>query len=110
MKKTVPFKLFGEDQEIYFDIIRLGELETLLKDSILSIVRKQDAGINFCIAGLTIGLRHHITPAEIIDKMEQYFDNGGNLDELAVPIIKAVLATGIFGKPEKERKNVKRTE
>jgi hypothetical protein len=113
MKKTIPFNLFNEEQTIYFDIPRLEELELKLGDSILNVVRNGNAGIRFCIAGLKVGLKHHIKPEIIIEKVEQYFDNGGNLDELSIPIIRAVLASGIFGKPEtkeSERKNVVKAE
>ena len=108
MKKTIAFDLFGAGQTIYFDIIRLAELEKVLGDSIINVVRRQDAGINFCIAGCLIGLKHHYnrpTPALMAEKIEEYLDKGGNLDELALPIVQAVLATGIFGKVDPERKN-----
>jgi hypothetical protein len=108
MKKTVPFDLFGAGQTIYFDILRLAELEKVLGDSIINVVRRQDAGINFCIAGLLVGLKHHYnhpTAALIAGKIEEYLDQGGNLDELALPIVQAILATGIFGKADPERKN-----
>jgi hypothetical protein len=113
MKKTVPFDLFEEGQSIYFDIMRLAELEKALGDSIINVVRKQDAGINFCIAGLIVGLKHHynrVSPATMAEKIEKYLDEGGTLDELALPIISAILGSGIFGKPGEERKNVKGTE
>jgi hypothetical protein len=108
MKKTVPFDFFEPGQTIYFDILRLAELEKVLGDSIINVVRRQDAGINFCIAGLMVGLKHHYsrsTPAFIAEKIEEYLDKGGNLDELALPIVRSILDTGIFGKVEAERKN-----
>lgn len=108
MKRTIPFDHFGAGQTIYFDIIRLAELEKVLGDSIINVVRRQDAGINFCIAGCLIGLKHHYTrptAALMAEQIEEYLDNGGNLDELALPIVQAILATGIFGKADPERKN-----
>ncbi len=108
MKKTVPFDCFGAGQTIYFDITRLGELEKVLGDSIINVVRRQDAGVNFCIAGLLIGLKHHYnrpTPALMAEKIEEFLDNGGTLDDLALPIVQAILASGIFGKADPERKN-----
>ncbi len=108
MKKTIPFELFGAGQTIYFDILRLAELEKVLGDSIINVVRRQDAGINFCIAGLLVGLKHHYhrpTAALMAEKIEEYLDKGGNLDELALPIVQAILETGIFGKADPERKN-----
>ena len=115
MKKTIPFELFEENQTIYFDILRLAELEKALGDSIINVVRKQDAGINFCLAGLTVGLKHHYhkaTPAVMAEKIENYLDEGGTLDELATPIVMAIVASGIFGRQdgEEERKNAMKKE
>lgn len=116
VKRTIPFELFEANQTIYFDILRLAELEKALGDSIINVVRKQDAGINFCIAGLTVGLKQYYpraTPVVMAEKIEQYLDEGGTLDELATPIVRAILASGIFGKQdggEEERKNVKRMD
>lgn len=108
MKRTIPFDHFGAGQTIYFDITRLGELEKALGDSIINVVRRQDAGVNFCIAGCLTGLKHHYnrpTPALMAEKIEEFLDNGGTLDDLALPIVQAILATGIFGKAGPERKN-----
>lgn len=109
MKKTVPFDYFEQGQTIYFDMLRLAELEKILGDSIINVVRKNDAGANFCIAGLTVGLRHHYpkaTPADMADKIDQCLDEGATLDDIALPIVRAVLESGIFGKSDTERKNV----
>ena len=113
MKKTVPFNLFEEGQTIYFDIIRLAELEKLLGDSIINIVRKQDAGANFCIAGLTVGLQHHYVRTNttaIAEMIDEYFEKGGTLEKLALPIVQAIFESGIFGKADPERKNPPKTE
>jgi hypothetical protein len=110
MRKTIPFELFEPNQTIYFDILRLAELETALGTAINNIVRKQDAGINFCIAGLTVGLKHHYhkaNPTFYIEKIEQYLESGGTLDDIATPIVRAIVASGIFGKQdEATEKNV----
>lgn len=105
MKKTIPFDLFGKKQTIYFDILRLAQLEDALGDSIVNVVRRGNAGINFCLSGLIIGLRHENMKADrdfYTEKIDEYFERGGTLDELAVPIIRAILASGIFGQPQEE--------
>lgn len=106
MKKTIPFELFEQNQTIYFDILRLAELERSLGMSIVDVIKRQDAGINFCLTALPIGLKHHnfkATPAFYAEKIETYLDDGGSLDEIAVPIIKAIMISGIFGKEVTEQ-------
>jgi hypothetical protein len=112
MKKTIPFDLFKEQQTIYFDIARLGQLEDILGDSIVTIMRTRNAGVKFCMAGLTVGLQHEYPKATVgtyEDLVDAYFDNGGTIDQLSVPIIRAIMVSGIFGKIEtketEERKN-----
>jgi hypothetical protein len=111
MIKKIPFDLFKEGHTIYFDIVRIIELEERLGDSILNVIRRNEAGMKFCLNGLIVGLKHNyeglVTPDMIIEKIEKYFDNGGNLDQLAVPVIRALLDSGILGRKQKEneRKN-----
>ncbi len=124
MKKTVPFEVFEKNQTIYFNILRLAELEDRLGVSINEIV-KSEAGVKFCLAGLTVGMKHHYhkpTPDFFADKIEEHLDNGGDLSDIAIPIVKAIFATGIFGKEinegiekraaelEKDEKNEQRTK
>jgi hypothetical protein len=101
MKKTVQFELFEPNQTIYFDILRLAELEKRLDMPIADVIRKGDAGINFCLAGLQVGLKHHYykaTPDDYAEKIEKYLEGGGTIDEIATLIIKAIMFSGIFGK------------
>lgn len=112
MKKTIPFELFEPNQTIYFDILRLAELENMLGKSIVSTFRSGEAGISFCIAGLIIGLKHHYhkaTPAFYAEKIEAYLSEPDRrIDDIALPIISAITATGIFGRQDDEEseKNV----
>ncbi|MEA4835369.1 MAG: hypothetical protein VB133_09555 [Anaeromusa sp.] len=105
MKKTVPFEFFGENQTIYFDVLRIAELEDRMKESIYEIMNKS-GGMKLAVAGLTIGLRHHypkITPAFVIEKMEEHFEHGGTLEELVLPVAKAISESGIFGKKDEAK-------
>lgn len=105
MIKSVPFELFEPGQTLYFNIIRLGQLEKLLDRSLNSIMANQEIGVNFCLAGLTIGLQHHYPRATkqfMAEKMETYLDNGGTLDDFAMPIVLAIIESGIMGKADKE--------
>ncbi|CQR73302.1 hypothetical protein SOV_50850 [Sporomusa ovata DSM 2662] len=109
MLKSIPFDLFEQGQTIYFDIKRLEKLELIMGVPINTTIRKGNAGIHFCLAGLLVGLQHENPKATAdfyADKIDEYFDNGGTLDELAIPIVRAILASGIFGKQkETEEKN-----
>lgn len=101
MRKTVPFELFEPNQYIYFDILRLAELEKAMGMSIVELVQKQEAGINFCLTALSIGLKHHYnkaTPMFFAEKIEKYLEAGGGINDIAIPIIKAIMLSGIFGK------------
>jgi len=113
MKKTIPFEIIEKNQTIYFDILRLAELERILGRSITEIVRSGDAGINFCLAGMQAGLKHHYfqaTPESYAEKLGEYFEKGGVLDDVAIPIIRAIMDTGIFGKSVAEKTEKKVAE
>ena len=91
MKQTISFDLFEQGQDIYFDILRLAEIEKVLGKGINKIVQEQDAGIGFCLAALQIGMRHHYPRGT----QEMY--------DVATPIIMAILKSGIFGKEVGEK-------
>ena len=106
MKQTISFDLFEQGQDIYFDILRLAEIEKVLGKGINKIVQEQDAGIGFCLAALQIGMRHHYprgTQEMYAIKIENYLDGGGRIDDVATPIIMAILKSGIFGKEVGEK-------
>ena len=105
MKKTVPFNHFKEGQVIYCDIGRLAALEKALTTSIPQLLMKGDFGVNFVIAGLTVGLAHHYRNAPAVTKaLEEYLESGaGDLNDLARQIVNAIMASGIYGKiPEND--------
>lgn len=105
MKKSIPFDLFGPNQYIMFDIPRLAELETAMGQTITAIANRQDVGVNFCLKALPIGMKHHyrLKPEFYAQKIEEHLDNGGTLDDFAVPLVKAIAVSGIFGKEAQER-------
>jgi len=110
MIKSVPFELFAPNQYIYFDIVRLAMLEKALGEPIPKIVANSEAGINFCLNGLTVGLKHHYakgSPQFFANKLTDYFDGGGSIEKVALPIIEAIVLSGIFGKVEEEEDEIK---
>ena len=113
MKKTIPFDLFEHGQTIYFDILRLAEFEKAMGAPIQQIIQSGNAGINFCLAGLQVGLKHHnrrATPDFYAEKIGEYLDEGGAIDEIAVAIIRAIMASGLFGKEAAARADEALTE
>ena len=105
MIKSVPFELFAPNQYIYFDITRLAMLEKALGEPLPKIIANSEAGINFCLHGLTFGLKHHYakaSPQFFAEKLSEYFESGGSIEKVAVPIIEAIIVSGIFGKVDEE--------
>jgi len=100
MKKTIPFNLFGENQYIMFDIIRIAELERALGRNINSLVASGDAGVDFCLKALPIGMKQHYAPnpKDYAERIEAHLEAGGKLSDIEIPLIKAILASGIYGK------------
>ena len=100
MLKKMPFDLFGENHEIYYNTQRLVELETAAGMSVLKLLRGMDITISFCVSALQIGLKHvypKATPLFFQLQIDKYLDGGGSLNGLAEPIVKAIAATGIWG-------------
>jgi hypothetical protein len=100
MKKTVPFEVFGPNQFLMFDILRLSELEKAVGKTINELVTNGNAGVEFCLKALPIGMKQHYRPdpREYAERIEKHLENGGTLNQIEVPIIKAILASGIYGK------------
>ena len=44
MKKTVPFEIFGANQYLMFDIMRIAELERVCGKSIQTLLAEQQIG------------------------------------------------------------------
>lgn len=95
MKRTIPFDLFGEKTELCFTIAGIAALERALGKSIQQIVNTQDAGVNFCLNALPICSKN----SNYLKKIEEYLDvEGHSIDDIAVPIIHAICASGALGK------------
>jgi hypothetical protein len=98
MKRTIPFDLFGEKQELCFTIAGIAVLERALGKSIQQIVASQAAGFDFCLNALPICLKN-IQPQLYVKKIEEYLDvEGHSIDDIALPIIHAICASGALGK------------
>lgn len=104
MKRTIPFDLFGEKQELCFTIGTLIELERTVGKSLQQIVNSQNAGFDFCVTTLPICLKR-ISQDLYVKKIENYLlgADGRSLDDIAIPIIHAIVASGALGKEASDR-------
>ena len=99
--KQVPFNVFGENEYLYYDIGRLIQVENQTGKSATDIIIKQDLNLGFITVLLSVGLRHHglKSPQWYADKLSDKFSRFEiTLDDVAVPIAKALIGTGIMGK------------
>lgn len=112
MIKVVPFEIFEPGQTIFFDIARLAQFEKVMGTSLVKILQNDETGINFCLAGLMIGMKHHYprgTMPFFAEQLDAFFENGGTLIEVNVPIIEAIMA--VWGtKKESESKNAQKVQ
>ena len=108
MKRTVPFEIFGPNQYLQFDILRLAVLEDAIGRPIVDVVKRQDIGISFAIKALPIAMSqhyHNATPVDFAKKIEEYLEGDGRNFEtdIGVPLVKAILASGFLGKAVADR-------
>jgi hypothetical protein len=103
MIKAVPFELFAKGETIYFDILRLFQLEEATGKSIKYIFFEQEASLNFCAQALAVGLKHHYPEAGFSlmkEKIAKYIESGGVLTDIWRPIQTSIGQTGVFVKLE----------
>lgn len=99
--KKVQFEIFGDGQYIYFDIGRLIQIEGQTGKSAADLITKQDLSFSFMTVLLSVGLRQHgiKTPQWYADKLSEKFSKFEiSIDDIAVPLAKAIIGTGILGK------------
>lgn len=106
MKNSIPFEIFGENQFLKFDVMKLVELEKASGTTITHIVTSGDVGVAFALAALPIGLRQHYpggTPQLFAEKLQAHLDGGGDITSVLVPLVRAILASGFLGKTVQTR-------
>ena len=112
MLNKIPFTLFGNDDEIYFNNARIMQLEKAMDKSVITLI-KEPLSLSFVMIGLQIGLMHTYKPSKVAEHINRLFDEGdASLAVLAAPLAKAILATGILGADLRDEtiKNAVRTE
>lgn len=98
--KKVPIELFGPMQEIYFNIGRYAAIENLTKKSIGDIIGNDKLNVSDIAMLLSVGLRHcsQQGPQWYLDKIQELLDAGVEIEEIRLPIIKAIAGSGIMGR------------
>lgn len=106
MKRTVPFEIFGASQYLMIDILRLGELNRAIGRPIYETMATGNVGEDFVLKALPIAMKqhyHNATPEFFAEKIAEHLENGGKFDDIAIPIVRAVLVSGILGKAVSDR-------
>jgi hypothetical protein len=113
MKKAVSFELFEPNQTMYFDIMRLKEFEDRMGMPFGRMVG-QECSIKFCLIGLSVGLKHHypqIKPdAFWAEKMDEYMEKGGTLEDIFLKIAEAIGMSNALGKFTPQPNEIKNAE
>lgn len=101
MKIKVPIDYLEQGETVYFTVDRLMQVEQITKKSISQLVREH-FGMNDLICCLLAGTRHGAKkmrqPIYFQTKIQEAFDNGYSFDELAEPVMNAIIASGVLGK------------
>lgn len=102
MKHTVPFNLFGKNQELSFDILGIIRLEKSMGKSLQTLLVSGYAGFDFCVTALQICLGQK-NPHIYIEAIEKYLSEPEHgIDDIAIPIIQAISISGALGKEQKD--------
>lgn len=110
MKKTMPFKVFGNDSDyLTLNIKDLITIENTIGKSIIKLGSELENGV-YTLGDITQCLpiayrdclarrdEKMITVAECTRKIEEAFETGSSISSIAVPLYLAILETGFFGK------------
>ena len=107
MKRTVPFEFFAPGQSVYFDTMRLVELEKLTGVSVMAMpAQTYHESIDFMLKACQVGLAHHYPNATLEDyatKIDLCLETGGSFYDIGTVLGHAIVASGVFGKEATER-------
>ena len=97
--KRVKCDLFGENEYVFFNVMRLMQLEKAIGCKIADVLANP-FGLGDMMLAYEIGLKHEgkkRTAAWYAEKCDELFEEGVSLDELMSPIMKALIGSGVFG-------------
>lgn len=98
--KKIDFEFFAPGQQIYFDVSRIMQVENVLKKGVGEIVMEQSLNMGTLCVLLSIGLRHYglQNPEKVAKKLQTLLDEGVEIEEIQMPVAKALVASGALGK------------
>lgn len=103
MKNKIKFDLFKKEDYLSFSILGLADLEMSTGKTITEIwddAQNGKFGISLILKSLPIALRDsypNISSDDVAIKIEQAIENGANINSFVIPVLQAILASGIFG-------------
>ena len=116
MIKTVSFELFGNKEDyLTLNINDLMTIESITGLSIIEIFR------NFTHGVYTLTSLYQILPVAynecakdkeekqtVANLIDSALENGASITDFGLPIMKAILETGIFGKKQEQKKTAQK--
>lgn len=98
--KKIDFTLFGPGQYLYFDIGRLIQVENSTGKGAGEIIRNQELNLGIMTVLFSVGLRHHgiKDPQWYATKMQELLDEGHEMEEFTMPLVKAIAGSGVLGR------------
>ncbi len=105
--KKVEVDFLGEPRTLYFNILRLAELERLLGGrSVLACIQNQEylTSVNFLVKAYWVGLKHEepgLTENRVANMIGAYLESGeenSSLSKLMLTVFEAIQKSGLLGK------------
>ena len=97
--KRVKCDFFGENEHVFFNVMRLMQLEKAIGRKITDVL-SEPLGLGDMMIAYEIGLGHEgkkRNSAWYANKCDQLFEDGVTLDELMTPVMKALIGSGVLG-------------
>ena len=98
--KKIDIPVFGEGQQIWFNIGRLRRVEELLKCPIGSILQDTDKlSLKNLLVLLSVGMSQNGNKSEQYwaEKIDKALEDGYSIIDIQLPVIKAIAASGLLG-------------
>ena len=104
MVPSIPFDLFGDGQSIRLTIGKFLAIEQILKKPIGQIIDVQRAlDLTSLTVILSVGVQSADgkikakSPQWYASKIQELLEDGHGMEEIMVPVVKAIAASGIMG-------------
>lgn len=104
MVPSIPFDLFGDGQSIRLTIGKFMAIEQMLKKPISEVLNLQRAlDLTSLTVILSVGIQSADgkiktkSPQWYAERIQELLEDGHEMDEIMIPVIKAIAASGIMG-------------